>query len=182
MPAKRKYFTEAERVEARRTNQRAYEARKREADADGFRVANNEAAARWREKNRHIASAATKAWRKANRDKFNASRRAWRAKNLLRAIFLEARSRAKARGIEFTIEFEDIPPMGDRCPLFGHAFPPPDVRRTDLSPSLDRIDSEKGYVKGNVWIVGYRANLIKNDGTAEEHELIAAAMRKVQGH
>lgn len=43
--------------------------------------------------------------------------------------------------------------------------------------SLDRVDPAKGYVKGNVWIVGYRANLVKNDGTAEEHELIARAIR-----
>lgn len=44
--------------------------------------------------------------------------------------------------------------------------------------SLDRIDPRKGYVKGNVWIISYRANLIKNDGTAEEHEMIAKAMRE----
>jgi hypothetical protein len=182
MPAKTKYFTEAERNDARRANQRAYEARKREADADGFRLANNEAAARWREKNRHIAKAATKRWRDANRGKFNATRRAWRARNLLRMLFLQGRSRAKARGIEFTIQLEDIPPMGERCPLLGHLFSAPEEGRTPFSPSLDRVDSAKGYVKGNVWIVGYRANLIKNDGTAEEHELIAAAMRKVQGH
>jgi hypothetical protein len=36
------------------------------------------------------------------------------------------------------------------------------------SPSLDRIDNNKGYVKGNVIIVCSRANCIKNDGTWQE--------------
>jgi hypothetical protein len=38
---------------------------------------------------------------------------------------------------------------------------------------LDRIIPEEGYVAGNVNVVSYRANRIKNDGTAEEHLKIA---------
>lgn len=40
------------------------------------------------------------------------------------------------------------------------------------------MDNEKGYVPGNVVVMSYRANRLKNDGTAEEHEIIAAWMRK----
>jgi hypothetical protein len=43
----------------------------------------------------------------------------------------------------------------------------------DTSPSLDKINPELGYVPGNVAIISYRANRIKNNGTAEEHRLIA---------
>lgn len=41
------------------------------------------------------------------------------------------------------------------------------------SPSLDRIDPSKGYVKGNVWIVSHRGNTIKNDATHGELKAIA---------
>jgi hypothetical protein len=43
------------------------------------------------------------------------------------------------------------------------------------SPSLDRIDGSKGYVRGNVAIVSYRANTIKQDAT--EQELIQMGQR-----
>ncbi|MCA7083394.1 hypothetical protein K7G19_07245 [Cupriavidus sp. DB3] len=167
-----------EQREKRLARQRAYEARRRERDPEGFKAAQLAAAKKWRENNPEKRKEATKKWREANRDRFNEARRQWRSRNVVRALFLEARSRAKARGVEFSISIDDIPPMGDACPLLGHPFPAPEERRTPYSPSLDRIDASKGYVKGNVWIVGYRANLIKNDGTAEEHEMIAKAMRQ----
>ncbi|HDR9087196.1 TPA: hypothetical protein QDB10_003109 [Burkholderia vietnamiensis] len=177
MPRKPKEETPEQR-EKRLTRQRAYEARRKERDPDGFKAAQLEASRKWRENNPDKRKASVKKWRENNRDRFNETRRKWRARNIVRALFLEARSRAKERGLEFSIGFDDIPEMGQICPLLGHPFPPPEERRTPYSPSLDRIDSTKGYVKGNVWIVGYRANLIKNDGTPEEHEMIAKAMRE----
>jgi len=107
-----------------------------------------------------------------------AAQKAWKQRNPVRALFSEAKTRARQRGVEFTITLSDIPPMGTHCPLLGHPFAGHRSGRSRLSPSLDRIDPAKGYVPGNVWIVGYRANLVKNDGTAEEHERIAAAMRQ----
>jgi len=38
----------------------------------------------------------------------------------------------------------------------------------DNSPSIDRIDSTKGYEATNIVIISWRANRIKNDGTWEE--------------
>lgn len=35
-------------------------------------------------------------------------------------------------------------------------------------PSLDRWDSTKGYVPGNVFVISYRANTLKNNATYEE--------------
>lgn len=37
-----------------------------------------------------------------------------------------------------------------------------------LSPSIDRINSSKGYEINNVHIISWRANRIKNDSTPEE--------------
>jgi hypothetical protein len=129
--------------------------------------------------NKDKAKLATKRWRDAHKPRFNARRRAWRVNNILRSLLSEARSRAKRMGREFTITLSDMS-MGTHCPLLGHPFSPPSVRDGVYSPSVDRIDSSKGYVPGNVWIVGRRANRVKNDGTAEEHEAIARAIRLAQ--
>ena len=44
------------------------------------------------------------------------------------------------------------------------------------SPSLDRIDPTGGYTPDNIRVISYRANWIKNDGTLDEHQKIAAYM------
>ena len=44
-------------------------------------------------------------------------------------------------------------------------------------PSLDRIDGAKGYVKGNVRVISHRANMLKNDATIEELELVLKDLR-----
>lgn len=172
--------SEEHKRQGRIRRQRAYAARKRAKDEAAFKAARAAAAARHRAKHPEKVAAATKKYRAKPeaRAKFNATRRRWRLANIVRALFNEARGRAKARGVEFTITLADIPPMGTHCPLLGHPFEERTFgERSAYTPSLDRIRPDEGYVPGNVWIVGYRANLVKNDGTAEEHERIAAAMR-----
>lgn len=46
------------------------------------------------------------------------------------------------------------------------------------APSLDRIDTTKGYEPGNIEFISWRANYLKRNGTLEEFELIVAHMRK----
>lgn len=55
------------------------------------------------------------------------------------------------------------------CPVLGIPLDWFATTRTDNSPSVDRLDSLKGYIPGNVAIMSWRANRIKNDGTKEEH-------------
>ena len=64
------------------------------------------------------------------------------------------------------------------CPVLGIELDWFAEKKQENSPSFDRIDPKKGYVKGNVQIISARANRIKNDGLAEEHRLIAAYMDK----
>lgn len=52
--------------------------------------------------------------------------------------------------------------------------------RKDNSASIDRLDSSKGYVPGNVHVVCWRANRIKNDSTIEELELIVSYLKNKQ--
>jgi hypothetical protein len=41
-------------------------------------------------------------------------------------------------------------------------------RSKNHSPSLDRKNSSEGYVPGNVWVISWRANDLKRDGTLAE--------------
>lgn len=86
--------------------------------------------------------------------------------------FIRKRQNVKATDWEFTVERSDIEwPIV--CPVLGLELDWFSEKRSDASPSFDRIDAELGYIPGNVAIISWRANRIKNDGTAEEHRAIA---------
>ena len=90
-----------------------------------------------------------------------------------RFMLRHAKKRAKARNLEFNITIDDfnIPKL---CPLLGIELylNVGNGRAFDNSPSLDRIDSSKGYIPGNVWVISTKANRIKSDATLEELEKI----------
>lgn len=73
-----------------------------------------------------------------------------------------AKYRAAKYGRDFNIELSDIV-IPTLCPVLGIPMD---------RPSLDRIDGTKGYVKGNVRVISHRANMLKNDATIEELELV----------
>jgi hypothetical protein len=78
---------------------------------------------------------------------------------------------------EWTIEFGDLE-FPTHCPLIGIELDYFAERTQENSISFDRVDSSKGYVKGNVIICSWRGNRIKNDGTAEEHRKIYEFLSK----
>jgi hypothetical protein len=88
-----------------------------------------------------------------------------------RRMFNEARRRALKEGLEFNIELEDVK-IPDVCPILNIPIrqKPFDGLRiaSPNSPSLDRIDNTKGYVKGNVRVISTKANTRKSDLTLED--------------
>lgn len=76
------------------------------------------------------------------------------------------------------IEFGDIK-WNTHCPILGYELDYFTEVRKENSPSFDKIDPSKGYVVGNVQIISWRANRIKNDGTSDEHEKIAKYMKSI---
>lgn len=105
---------------------------------------------------------AYKAWEESNHDQRP-------VKWLLKA----ARRRARASGILFDITEADVTyPIDGICPVFNV----PMVRRTPYAPSLDRLDNSKGYIRGNVAIISWRANHLKSDGNLSEHRQLTEWM------
>jgi hypothetical protein len=94
---------------------------------------------------------------------------------------INAARRAKQAGIQFNLTADYIESIWtDTCPILGIPLFHSTVKgkACDNSHSIDRIDSSKGYVVGNVAIISYKANVIKNNGTSQEHRLIAEWMDK----
>ena len=52
-------------------------------------------------------------------------------------------------------------------------------KNNDLTPSIDRINPKKGYVKENIIVVSMKANRIKTDATVEEIRKVADFYEKL---
>ena len=88
------------------------------------------------------------------------------------ARFTRKKQNAKKTGYSWTVSLDDITwPI--YCPILKLKIDYFSDFRTENSPSFDRINNNLGYIPGNVHIISWRANRIKNDGTAEEHRKIA---------
>lgn len=81
-----------------------------------------------------------------------------------------AKHRALVQGIKFNIDTEFLINIWERqngcCAISGRVF---DLSRPDKhackqnAPSLDKINPEEGYVKGNVRFVCYQVNTALNE-------------------
>jgi hypothetical protein len=91
----------------------------------------------------------------------------YRQENPELIMFQSARSRSKSNNIEFNLDISDVV-IPDKCPILEIPFclTNGDYRKDD-SPTLDRIDPKKGYTKGNVRVISYKANVMKNDATLD---------------
>jgi hypothetical protein len=95
-----------------------------------------------------------------------------------RALWLNnIKHRAKKKGLPFNLTLDDLP-VPDRCPILGIPLFMRSGSFHDHSPSIDRLVAEKGYVRGNVAVVSYRANRIKDYGTLDELRKVVAYLEK----
>lgn len=88
-------------------------------------------------------------------------------------MWIHAKRRAKQKGLPFNLEVKDVPVIPDCCPVLGIPIRTATCRQNDNSPTLDRIIGQFGYVKGNVRIISWRANMLKRDATLEELRAVA---------
>ena len=95
----------------------------------------------------------------------------WKLRQLIRKSKQRARRARVDHNLDLDYLFNILP---DCCPYLGTQFHWEakincgNRGAHPHSPSIDRIDSSKGYVKGNVAIVSHRANAIKHNATEQE--------------
>jgi hypothetical protein len=100
---------------------------------------------------------------------------------LLNAI----RKRGKTYGFDGSITAEDIV-IPEYCPVLGiKLFPSVGKGVKTLnnfysSPSVDRINSQKGYSKDNIQIVSFRANCLKRDASLWEVRAMLSYMETAE--
>lgn len=91
-------------------------------------------------------------------------------------LCIQARARAKKNNLPFNITSEDII-IPEYCPILGLKL---EASRNIVrfsgsfkpnSPSLDKIEPSKGYVKGNIMVISMKANAMKNNASLKELEL-----------
>lgn len=97
-------------------------------------------------------------------------------------MLINARSRAKNYKLPFDIDKNDII-IPKTCPLLGIELTlevnSSKRNATDSTVSLDRIVPELGYVKGNVRVISYLANKIKNNAS---REILLAFAKNIEGY
>ncbi len=138
-------------------------------------------------KNRKKQIAYAKKWRKDNRARYLIGKKKQnklaRIKRPERYLFERTKSRAKEYNLEFNLTLSDIV-IPKNCPILGIPLFFTDQsdksNRNPNSPSIDRIDSTKGYTPDNIVIVSWRANHLKNNGTLEEMTKIVKWLKRIQ--
>jgi hypothetical protein len=143
--------------------------------------AKREYARQYRKANRSVLREKRIAWRLANPAEYKQRKRVqakkysalatentrrWADLHPERTLLNYARARARKKGLAFNLTLEDVV-IPTHCPVFGV---PLTRQRGDKSwsPSLDRVDNTKGYVRGNVQVISCRANDLKRTATLDE--------------
>lgn len=105
---------------------------------------------------------------KRNAEKATSDIKAYR----IQLLYSNAKSRAKDKNIEFNLTREWITEQmkDDKCAVSGESFiytPYKSAAYNPYAPSLDRIDSSKGYTTDNVQVVLVSINTFKMQGSDE---------------
>lgn len=110
-------------------------------------------------------------------DRSNQSLKRSRVERPDRHIFFRLRVKCKRENIPFDLNMEDII-IPNLCPLLNIPLNIHENGSSFDTPSVDRIDPSKGYVKGNVWIISSLANRMKQN--ANKDQLITFAKNILQ--
>lgn len=85
---------------------------------------------------------------------------------VLDRIYNQIKASATKRGLEFNLKKEDLF-IPEFCPILGLKLVFNENKLGPDSYTADRVDNSKGYIKGNVQIISYKANMLKDALTPE---------------
>lgn len=77
-------------------------------------------------------------------------------------LYYMSRKRAKQKSVEHTITKDDIK-LVHICPIRNVTMSRSTGKFNNDSYTLDRVDSSRGYVPGNVRVISWKANNLKSD-------------------
>lgn len=95
--------------------------------------------------------------------------------NRERYMFYNCKKRANKASLEFNLDMSDFV-VPEICPVLGIPLFWSDGKKTDHTPSMDRVDNDKGYIKGNVCIISEKANRMKQNHTLASLKLFVNYM------
>lgn len=98
-----------------------------------------------------------------------------------RILINAAKKRSKDYGLEFNLDLNDIV-LPEKCPILGIKLQFNTGKAKDNSYSIDRIDNNKGYIKGNIQIISFKANTIKSNANFQELELVYLYMKQLENN
>lgn len=91
-------------------------------------------------------------------------------------LWFRAKQNAKESNYEFNLDVEDIV-IPKFCPYLQIRLETDyKYRYSDNYYSIDRIDSSKGYVKGNVQVISRLANTMKSNATIEQLKIFSESV------
>lgn len=103
-----------------------------------------------------------------NKEKYTKQTRDFYKDNREKYLLNKSRERAKKDSLEHTISLSDIV-IPEYCPVLGIKLTTDlGMGQLETNASLDRIDSSKGYVPGNVQVISRKANTMKSNATYKE--------------
>lgn len=141
-------------------------------------------------KNKARSSGGQWACKTCSRLKSKGQRRAWKTGHTdpftynLKRLFTMAKHHSKKIDREFSITFDDLLSLWEnqkgKCAItgMGMSYIPGNGKRKRTKITMDRIDSGKGYIAGNVWLVCDWANRAKSDSDTRELLLFANGVLK----
>ena len=192
----KKYYEENK--EAIRERKKKYNKKYREENIEVIRERekkyyeeNKEAIAaygkKYREENIEVIRERKKKYREENKEAIREGQKKYREENnnpnsdmFFKYRLRGLKNRAKSGGKEFNLDVEylrTIYPEDGKCPALGIKF---ELGKRDTTPSLDRIDNSRGYVKGNVQWVSVKANCIMYNATPKEVMKVAKHFLEVR--
>lgn len=95
-------------------------------------------------------------------------------------LYYGAKHRASKAGLDFDLEPSDVS-IPEFCPWLGLKLEAGGGKKP-TSPSIDRIDNARGYVKGNVEVISWRANDLKRTATFDELIAMGKRAKKLKGN
>ena len=162
--------------EANKEKRREYNREYREANKERIQEYSREYGRKYYEANKEKKREYGRKYHEANKEKLREYNRKYREANVEMGMFHSSKKRAKKRGLPFDLTIEELE-VPEKCPVLGLDLKVGSSSSRDISPSLDRIVPELGYVKGNIRVISLRANRLKSDASIEELEAILKYMK-----